>query len=81
MVGLFNVGGTLLAINNRCSHARGPLTEGSVDPADCSVVCPWHYGKFDLRTGAAIDGVVRQSVETYQVQVRDGVVWVGREAG
>jgi 3-phenylpropionate/trans-cinnamate dioxygenase ferredoxin component len=41
------------------------------------VVCPWHYGKFDLRTGQALDGVVRRPVETYRVEVRDGVVFVG----
>lgn len=77
MVGLFNVDGQLYAINNRCSHARGPLNEGHVDAAECSVVCPWHYGKFDLKTGQALDGVVNKPVETYQVEVRDGVIWVG----
>lgn len=77
MVGLFNVNGTIYAINNRCSHARGPLTEGTIDAEECSVVCPWHYGKFDLRSGAAIDGVVRKPVETYQVEIRDGMVHVG----
>lgn len=80
MVGLFNVGGTILAINNRCSHARGPLTEGTVNAEECSVVCPWHYGKFDLRTGAALDGVVRRPVETYQVEIRSGIIFVGRAA-
>ena len=77
MVGLFNVGGTIYALNNRCSHARGPLSEGTVDAEECSVVCPWHYGKFDLRTGAAIDGIVRRPVESYQVEIRDGAVFVG----
>lgn len=77
MVGLFNVGGTIYALNNRCTHARGPLTEGKVNAEECSVVCPWHYGKFDLKTGAAIDGLVRKPVETYQVEVRDGIVFVG----
>ena len=77
MVGLFNVNGDLYAINNRCSHARGPLSEGQVDSEECSVVCPWHYGKFDLTTGQAIDGVVRKAVDTYQVEVRDGMIHVG----
>ena len=77
MVGLFNVKGELYALNNRCSHARGPLSEGDVDAEECSVVCPWHYGKFDLRTGQAIDGVVNKPVDTYQVEVRDGMVHVG----
>ena len=77
MVGLFNVGGELFAINNRCTHARGPLNEGEVDAAECSVTCPWHYGKFDLRTGEALDGVVRKAVDTYQIVVRDGMIHVG----
>lgn len=77
MVGLFNVGGTIHALNNRCTHARGPLTEGTVNADECSVVCPWHYGKFDLRTGTALEGVVRKSLETYQVEIRNGVIYVG----
>jgi chlorite dismutase len=77
MVGLFNVGGTIYALNNRCTHARGPLTEGTVNADECTVVCPWHYGKFDLKTGVAVDGVVRKPVETYQVEIRDGMVYVG----
>ena len=77
MVGLFNVNGELYAINNRCSHARGPLTEGDINAEECSVVCPWHYGKFDIKTGQPTDGVVNKPVETYQVDVRDGVIWVG----
>lgn len=77
MVGLFNVRGALYAISNRCSHARGPLSEGQVNAEECSVVCPWHYGKFDLRSGQAIEGVVRKPVDIYCVEVRDGVIWVG----
>jgi len=77
MVGLFNINGELYAINNRCSHARGPLNEGEINAEECSVVCPWHYGKFDLKTGQAIDGIVNKPVQTYQVEVRDGVIWVG----
>jgi len=81
MVGLFNINGELYAINNRCTHARGPLTDGTINPDDCSVVCPWHYGKFDIKSGQPIDGVVRKPVETYQVDVRDGIIFVGTKIG
>ncbi|MCU0499457.1 MAG: chlorite dismutase family protein [Anaerolineae bacterium] len=77
MIGVFHVNDQFYAINNRCSHARGPLHEGAIDPAECSVVCPWHYGKFDLRTGQAIDGLVRRPVETYRVEIRDEILYVG----
>ena len=77
MVGLFNINGDLYAINNRCTHARGPLTEGTINADDCSVVCPWHYGKFDIKSGKALDGVVRKPIETYRIEIRDGVIYVG----
>lgn len=77
MVGLFNVNGQIYALNNRCTHARGPLSEGTLNADECSVTCPWHYGKFDLKTGAVIDGLVRKPVETFQVEIRDGVIHVG----
>ncbi len=80
MVAVFNINGELYALNNRCSHARGPLSEGEIDTSECSVVCPWHYGKFDIKSGQPVDGVVNKPVETYQVEVRDGVVWVGTKA-
>lgn len=80
MVGLFKVDGHLYAINNRCTHARGPLNEGTINHEDngmCTVTCPWHYGKFDLATGEAVDGVVNKPVSKYQVEVQDGIVYVG----
>jgi len=81
MVGLFNINGDIYAINNRCTHARGPLTDGEINAEECSVVCPWHYGKFDIPTGQPVDGVVRKPVETYQVDIRDGVIYVGTKVG
>jgi chlorite dismutase/nitrite reductase/ring-hydroxylating ferredoxin subunit len=75
-VALYNAGGTLYALSNRCSHARGPLAEGMVDQADCSVTCPWHYAKFDLATGEVLDGVASAPVPSYEVEVRDGTIYL-----
>jgi chlorite dismutase/nitrite reductase/ring-hydroxylating ferredoxin subunit len=83
MVGLFNVKGTLYALNNRCSHARGPLNEGTINhepDGSCTVTCPWHYAKFDLANGQAVDGIANKPVSTYQVEVRDGVIYVGTKS-
>ncbi len=78
-VALFNVEGRLYALSNRCSHARGPLSEGKVECAadGCTVTCPWHYAKYDLATGNVVDGVAPSGVPTYQVDVRDGAIFVG----
>jgi 3-phenylpropionate/trans-cinnamate dioxygenase ferredoxin subunit len=49
--GVFNCGGDILAIEDRCSHDDGPLAEGEFDPETCTVECPRHGSLFDLRTG------------------------------
>lgn len=81
-VALFNVAGKLHALGNRCSHARGPLAEGRVEQhsdGQCTVVCPWHYARFDLATGQVVDGVATMGVPAYEVDVRDGMIYL-REA-
>lgn len=47
---LFNVEGTLHAIDNACPHRGGPLGEGDVDGR--LVSCPWHAWRWDVTTGA-----------------------------
>ena len=74
---VINAKGKLFAISNRCPHARGPLSEGVVDTAACTVTCPWHYAKFDLATGVVVDGIAASPVETHAVQIRDGKIFVG----
>ena len=50
-VGVYNCGGELLAIEDRCSHDDGPLCEGDWEHDECKVVCPRHGATFDLRSG------------------------------
>ncbi len=79
-VAVFNVKGQFYGINNRCSHARGPLNDGTLDASDCTVTCPWHHAKFDLATGAVVEGCAVAPVASYAVEVRSGVVHVNSEA-
>jgi nitrite reductase/ring-hydroxylating ferredoxin subunit len=41
-------------LENTCSHAGGPLNEGTVEGGD--VICPWHGSRFRLRDGAVAGG-------------------------
>ncbi|HWC32008.1 MAG TPA: Rieske 2Fe-2S domain-containing protein, partial [Actinomycetota bacterium] len=50
-VGVYNVGGELYAIEDRCSHDDGPLVEGDWEPDEAIVVCPSHGATFASRTG------------------------------
>jgi 3-phenylpropionate/trans-cinnamate dioxygenase ferredoxin component len=68
-IGVFNCGGDLLAIEDRCSHDDGPLAEGEFDAGSCTVECPRHGSLFDLRTGRPKTLPAYQPVETFEVQV------------
>jgi 3-phenylpropionate/trans-cinnamate dioxygenase ferredoxin subunit len=75
-VGVYNCGGELYAIEDRCSHDDGPLCEGEWDPSTCTVVCPRHGSAFELSTGRPLSLPAFQPVETYPVKIVDGVVKV-----
>lgn len=66
-IGVFNCAGTLYAIEDRCSHDDGPLAEGELDEASCTVECPRHGSKFDLRTGRPITLPAYEPVDTFPV--------------
>jgi chlorite dismutase len=70
-IALFNVGGTVYAVSDRCTHGRASLSEGKVDPSTCVLTCPWHGGAFDLRSGEPRQAPVRVPLRTYEVQVDD----------
>ena len=73
-IGVFNCGGELLAIEDRCSHDDGPLAEGEFDAASCTVECPRHGSLFDLRTGRPKSLPAYQPVETFPARIDDGEV-------
>jgi 3-phenylpropionate/trans-cinnamate dioxygenase ferredoxin subunit len=70
-IGVFNCGGRLFAIEDRCSHDDGPLCEGDWEPEACVVVCPRHGSRFDLESGIPMSLPAFQAVPTYPVSVRD----------
>ena len=49
VIALYNVDGTLYALDGVCPHQGGPLGKGAL--AGCVVTCPWHGWQFDVRTG------------------------------
>ncbi len=66
-IALFNVSGTLYALDNLCTHAGGPLAEGTVEGQE--VECPWHGARFDLKSGATSTPIAPDGVQAYPVRV------------
>jgi len=61
-------GDDLFAIAATCTHYGGPLAKGLM--ADCTVHCPWHHARFDLRTGEAIAAPALNDVASYKIEKR-----------
>jgi 3-phenylpropionate/trans-cinnamate dioxygenase ferredoxin component len=73
-IGVFNCGGTFYAIEDRCSHDDGPLAEGELDEAECTVECPRHGARFDLKTGKPLTLPAYVPVDTFPVVVDRDVI-------
>ncbi|GCF07177.1 (2Fe-2S)-binding protein [Dictyobacter arantiisoli] len=65
----------IVAFTDNCTHISGPLNQGEFD--GCSITCPWHGARFDVRTGKVLRGPARQDLYTYTVKVEGETILVG----
>jgi 3-phenylpropionate/trans-cinnamate dioxygenase ferredoxin subunit len=75
-IGVFNCAGTVYAIEDRCSHDNGSLVDGELDEEDCTIECPRHGSRFDLKTGNPVNLPAYVPIDTFPVTVADGVIRV-----
>ena len=67
--------GDAAAFHNSCPHFKGPLGSGKLH-AD-SIICPWHFFRFDLLTGKAVGaGASIMKLKLYSVREKDGDVLI-----
>ncbi len=71
---LHNVGGTVYATDNVCTHGQARLCEGFLDGHQ--IECPLHQGTFDVRTGEPTGAPASVAIRCYPVKVDAGRVWV-----
>jgi nitrite reductase/ring-hydroxylating ferredoxin subunit len=70
-----NAAGRFFAFSDSCTHDGGPLGEGELDGE--SVICPWHFSRFSIRTGEVIESPAHEPVRTYPVRIENDAVLVG----
>jgi nitrite reductase/ring-hydroxylating ferredoxin subunit len=73
-IALYNVDGTFYATGDTCTHWAAPLAEGKIRGTE--IVCPWHGGAFDLKTGNATCGPAVKPVACFRVVVEGDDVQV-----
>lgn len=73
---LFNIDGTIHAIDNSCPHNGASLASGQLE--GCVLRCPAHGLRFDLRTGCAPAGGGLR-LTTFPVRTVDGKLLISLE--
>ena len=72
---IYLVDGEIFATADMCTHEDASLSEdGYIE--DCKVICSWHDGAFDLRTGEACRLPCMDAIRTFPIQIVDGEVFV-----
>ena len=69
-----NVDGDFYALQDRCSHADFPLSDGELEGSH--VECAHHGARFDVCDGRALTLPAIRPVPIYDVELRDGDIFV-----
>ena len=71
---VFNLDGQFYATQDQCTHGPGSLAEGFVTGTE--IECPFHQGRFDIRTGQATAAPCIQALKTWTVHAIDGQLFI-----
>ncbi|MBR1252299.1 non-heme iron oxygenase ferredoxin subunit [Bradyrhizobium sp. AUGA SZCCT0240] len=75
-VALYKVGDRFYATSDTCTHGEASLSEEGLLSGHV-VECTWHFGTFDVTTGAALTSPCSIALKTFPVEIVDGDVYVG----
>lgn len=72
-VGVFKSGEDYYVTDDTCTHGEASLCEGEVDGDE--IVCPYHMGRFDIKTGEPTLAPCSIPLRVYRVEIRDGTLY------
>lgn len=73
-IAIFNLDGAFYATSDVCTHSFASLSDGFIE--DACVECPLHGGRFDIKTGAAIEEPCTEDLEIFPVRIDGDTVLV-----
>ena len=66
-VAVFNVNGSIYAIEDVCTHDGAEMASGQLD--EDQLICPRHGARFCLKTGKALTPPAYEPVECFSVRI------------
>lgn len=77
---LVKIGDEIYAFENQCTHAQFAMSDGEMVD-DYVIECALHGAQFDVRDGSVIELPAETPLPVYEVEVKDGGIWVRRHRG
>ena len=66
--------GEVFATDNICTHGHARLCDGFLEGHE--IECPFHQGRFDIRTGQPTLEPCVDAIKSYPVKIEGGRVWL-----
>jgi nitrite reductase/ring-hydroxylating ferredoxin subunit len=76
---VFNLNGDFYVTDDTCTHGAASLSEGEIE--DGEIECPYHFGRFDIRTGQAVMAPCRVSLQVYKIFVDGDMIMLDASTG
>jgi ethylbenzene dioxygenase ferredoxin subunit len=71
---VFSVNDRFYVTQDQCTHGPGSLAEGFV--MDTEIECPFHQGRFDIRTGQPTAAPCTEALRIWTAHVIDGQICI-----
>lgn len=73
-IALYSLDGAVYATDNLCTHGHAKLCDGFLEGHE--IECPFHQGRFDIRTGVATCAPATEAIKTWPVKIEAGRVYL-----
>lgn len=73
-IALYSLDGAVYATDNLCSHGQAKLCEGFLEGHE--IECPFHQGRFDIRSGQPTCPPAFVPIKTWPVKLEAGRVYL-----
>jgi nitrite reductase/ring-hydroxylating ferredoxin subunit len=77
-IAIYNLDGSFYATADTCTHGEASLAEGDINGDE--IVCPFHMGAFDIRSGQATLAPCVTALRTWPVRIDGDEVVIEIEA-
>lgn len=74
VLAIYRLDDGFFATDGICSHAHACLADGFV--MDDFIECPLHQGRFDIRTGKAMNPPASVDLRTYPLKIEGSAIFV-----